>query len=943
MFPSLFKQHNRPFKLVAYSAIVSCIAAFVFALLVSGGEYLISNDANDLLNLTSLQTKDFTKAQGEGLTKSLDEKVDNYSQSSSEQGNLTEEGDAKFKQRFPRYALARLSADDLIETNNQTKKGLTESDSAGLQNSSSSVFSNTTNNYYRDWSNAGVSTGRNSINLGTYQLSPAYVGEVYCEYLNPNFGRAPYSWSLRKGMPPQGLILDAKSGMLCGTPEKVEISSFVVSITDAGEISKVATYSIVVSEKTEKKEGELKIQTASLPVAKVGADYATQLSAFGGELPYVWQVSGLADGLIFDPASGVIGGTPIKEGSYQLSVSVSDKNGSSNSSLILLSVEGSPLFITTESLSVGEVGVNYRTSLTAQGGSPPYLWQIVSGNLAEGLSFDSESGFIYGIPKAAIKSTIRFRVSDQFNNSDSAEYPISITGDELRILTLKLPEAVDGETYYTLLSASGGRAPYTWMLSSGSLPDGLFISPADGVLSGIAKVEGEFVFSLAVVDIDYAKQEQSFELVLNPKKLKIETSYELSPAVFGAAYDYKFSASGGKPPYVWQLVQGVLPEGLLFNQEGAIRGIPLEQVSELVILVSVSDSKEETSSEQFVFNSKSSGLSPIRGMYAQSSDSKVGLLWKNPEDPSFLTAAVVRGEGGFPKSPFDGNLIYSGRGFNAVDKGLINGVRYYYAAFAIYDDLSFSEATLDVSTTTAMPRELKLNTKPDPYADEVVEFKPLDAARCFNKQALPLIVLGAPQGAGLWVGSSHVVSLHSKVNNDAGQTTPYGGSITLKFSDNIIVNGAGVDFTVFENAFRIYGTDSYFVEPAVVEVSLDGETFYTFPYNFVPHYDDQGNLKLDNPFCYAKGFAGVHPVFSKGASPNPTNPNVSGGDSFDLSAIPNMPLTWIRYVRITATGDSWIKDENGDLVRHQNFEGTWAASGTGNSGFDLDAIAAVNY
>ena len=73
-----------------------------------------------------------------------------------------------------------------------------------------------------------------------------------------------------------------------------------------------------------------------------------------------------------------------------------------------------------------------------------------------------------------------------------------------------------------------------------------------------------------------------------------------------------------------------------------------------------------------------------------------------------------------------------------------------------------------------------------------------------------------------------------------------------------------------------------------------------------------------------------------------TNPAVSGGDFFDLSSIsPN--LTWIQYIRITSTGDNWLMDMNGDMVRHTNQAPTWGASGTGNSGFDLDAVAAVNY
>jgi hypothetical protein len=203
--------------------------------------------------------------------------------------------------------------------------------------------------------------------------------------------------------------------------------------------------------------------------------------------------------------------------------------------------------------------------------------------------------------------------------------------------------------------------------------------------------------------------------------------------------------------------------------------------------------------------------------------------------------------------------------------------------------------------------------------------------------------LGPPQGKGESLGSFDVVSLGARVNSDQGRSSPYGGSITVRFSNNIVVNGPGVDLTVFENPIRLAGTDFYFVEPAVVDVSADGVNYYRFPFDFVPHYDANSKLNLGNPLCYATGFAGVRPVYSNGGNPDPTRPNLSGGDQFDLSDIRNADLSWIQYVRITSTGDNWLTDTNGDLVRHSNDAPTYGASGLGSSGFDLDAIAAVHY
>ena len=76
----------------------------------------------------------------------------------------------------------------------------------------------------------------------------------------------------------------------------------------------------------------------------------------------------------------------------------------------------------------------------------------------------------------------------------------------------------------------------------------------------------------------------------------------------------------------------------------------------------------------------------------------------------------------------------------------------------------------------------------DPYADAVESFDP-GTSGGFQQAELPGVVLGPPAEPGLFVGSTDVVSLGLE------------GVIVLRFDDNVIVDGPGVDFTVFENAF----------------------------------------------------------------------------------------------------------------------------------------------
>ena len=131
---------------------------------------------------------------------------------------------------------------------------------------------------------------------------------------------------------------------------------------------------------------------------------------------------------------------------------------------------------------------------------------------------------------------------------------------------------------------------------------------------------------------------------------------------------------------------------------------------------------------------------------------------------------------------------------------------------------------------------------------------------------------------------------------------------------------------------------SRLVDPAVVSVSQDGLTWRTFPTDFSPRYRPGGaSLNLRHPYCYRAGFAGINPVLSCGNYPDPTAPEVSGGDSFDLA---DVGLEWIRYVAVQSTGHRWLRDAQGDLIHH--IEDTGAASRSSpTAGFDLDAVTAI--
>ncbi len=136
----------------------------------------------------------------------------------------------------------------------------------------------------------------------------------------------------------------------------------------------------------------------------------------------------------------------------------------------------------------------------------------------------------------------------------------------------------------------------------------------------------------------------------------------------------------------------------------------------------------------------------------------------------------------------------------------------------------------------------------------------------------------------------------------------FGGEIVVTFSNLIVADGPGADFTIFENAFLNPVTGRVFAEPAVVSVSQDGMIYHEFPYD---------SLTL-------VGCAGITPV---NGDKDCFDPEESGGDQFDLS---DLGLQWIKFIKIKDIS----KQVKGN-PQHPYYDPII-------TGFDLDAVAGLH-
>jgi Putative Ig domain len=153
--------------------------------------------------------------------------------------------------------------------------------------------------------------------------------------------------------------------------------------------------------------------------------------------------------------------------------------------------EATLLVITTSSLPNGQINTAYSATLVATGGKAPLTWSLTSGTLPAGLSLNASTGAITGTPTVSVTSApVTFEVQDSSSpqQTKTVSLTLTIASATLVITTSSLPNGQINTAYSATLVATGGKAPLTWSLTSGTLPTGLSLNASTGAITGTPTV-----------------------------------------------------------------------------------------------------------------------------------------------------------------------------------------------------------------------------------------------------------------------------------------------------------------------------------------------------------------------------------------------------------------------------------------------------------------------
>ena len=256
-------------------------------------------------------------------------------------------------------------------------------------------------------------------------------------------------------------------------------------------------------------------------------------------------------------------------------------------------------------------GQAFASTLRVAGGLPPFRFWVAQGALPAGLSLNSSTGVISGVPAVSGSFAFIVEATDshygigrrllQFNVAPGATSPISIA------LSPQTVQIAPGATVqFTATVQNTSQTAVVWSASAGSIsPNGLFTAPMS---AGTAVVTAAAAASNGV----RTSANISVQSVHSASPLSITTS-ALSSAQVNAAYSASITAQGGTAPYSWSLISGSLPNGLTLNPSTGVIAGSVSQAGAFTFTTEVTDASAHTATQQLTLSATASNSGNFDG------------------------------------------------------------------------------------------------------------------------------------------------------------------------------------------------------------------------------------------------------------------------------------------------------------------------------------------
>jgi hypothetical protein len=205
------------------------------------------------------------------------------------------------------------------------------------------------------------------------------------------------------------------------------------------------------------------------------------------------------------------------------------------------------------------VAGSFRVTAT---GSPAPTFTVTTGNLPVGVSLNSTTGAISGIPAAGTASPYPFTITATNGTAPDATQMFTLTVNQVAaISSANSTTFTVGAPGTFTVTALGSPAPT--LSESGTLPSGITFTPSSGVLGGIpgAATGGAYPITFTAHNVAGSDAIQHFTLTVNQGAAI--TSANSATFTVGSAGSFKVTGTGTPAPTFAEA--GSLPTGVTFN------------------------------------------------------------------------------------------------------------------------------------------------------------------------------------------------------------------------------------------------------------------------------------------------------------------------------------------------------------------------------------------
>ena len=364
---------------------------------------------------------------------------------------------------------------------------------------------------------------------------------------------------------PDGLVVNSTLGTISGSPLNLGTFTLVLTVTNiTGNDSRTITLSVVAPPPV--------ISSAAAAGGRVGTPFTFAIVASNS--PTAYAATNLPAGLVVDPATGAISGTPTAAGTSTVQLTATNASGSVSQPLVI--VIDPPLNVPVYTGPLNPSGTQGSVfSFTPAFGTVTAAYAL-TGTLPTGLSFAPATGIISGTPTQTGSFPVTLSATNAGGTTAVSLTLVINAAPAAPVITSNsiVPGARVGTAFSFQLTSTGTPAASSY--SATGLPAGLSLAAGTGLISGTPTAFGSFAVTVSATNSAGTGPTSILTISVAPSAAApvITSSPVINSGKVGEVFAFTLTASPAAVTFA--VTNGTLPAGLALDPAtGAISGTPL--------------------------------------------------------------------------------------------------------------------------------------------------------------------------------------------------------------------------------------------------------------------------------------------------------------------------------------------------------------------------------